>query len=134
MDDGSVKILDPQTFPIASSFSLALVTLKPGAMRELHWHLTSDEWDFYLQGRARLTTFSPPQSSRTFDFQTGDVGYVENTGAEDVVFLEGRAGAAVCGYLGRAVARAYAQTMVKDTPGLGEDFIDKKPQYEQLIM
>ncbi|KAI4151631.1 MAG: hypothetical protein LQ340_003388 [Diploschistes diacapsis] len=134
VDDGSVKILDPQTFPIASSFSLALVTLKPGAMRELHWHLTSDEWDFYLQGRARLTTFSPPQSSRTFDFQTGDVGYVENTGAEDVVFLEGRAGAAVCGYLGRAVARAYAQTMVKDTPGLGEDFIDKKPQYEQLIM
>ena len=75
VDGGSVKIIDPTTFPIASMFSAALVTIKPGAMRELHWHLTSDEWDFFLQGSARLTAFSAPASSRTFDFQAGDVGY-----------------------------------------------------------
>ena len=34
---GSIKILDPQTFPIAYNFSVALVTIKPGAMREIHW-------------------------------------------------------------------------------------------------
>ena len=40
--------------------------------------------------------FSAPSSSRTFDFNAGDVGYIpvaethymENTGDEDVVFLE----------------------------------------------
>lgn len=34
---GSIKIIDPTTFPIASMFSAALVTVKPGAMREIHW-------------------------------------------------------------------------------------------------
>lgn len=34
---GSIKIIDPKTFPLASMFSVALVTIKPGAMRELHW-------------------------------------------------------------------------------------------------
>jgi oxalate decarboxylase/phosphoglucose isomerase-like protein (cupin superfamily) len=34
---GSVKIVDPQTFPEAKNFAAALVTIKPGAMREIHW-------------------------------------------------------------------------------------------------
>ena len=93
---GSVKIVDPTTFPIASTFSAALVTVEPGAMRELHWHLTSDEWSFFIQGSARTTVFLAPDSSQTFDFTAGDVGYIpacnshyiENTGTEDVIFLE----------------------------------------------
>lgn len=92
---GTVKILDPQTFPIAANFAAALFTVKPGAMRELHWHTTSDEWNYILSGQGRLTVYVAPQSSRTFDFQAGDVGYVpvpdahylENTGTEDLVYL-----------------------------------------------
>lgn len=34
---GSIKIIDPINFPIARNFSAALVTIKPGAMREIHW-------------------------------------------------------------------------------------------------
>lgn len=93
---GNLKIIDPTTFPIAPNFSAALVTVEPGAMREIHWHLTSDEWNFFLQGTARVTVFQAPTSSGTFDFQAGDVGYVpktqshyiENVGTENVVFLE----------------------------------------------
>ncbi|RMZ74507.1 oxalate decarboxylase [Pyrenophora seminiperda CCB06] len=93
---GTVKILDPTTFPIASTFSAALVTLEPGAMREMHWHTTSDEWSYFLAGTARLTVYEAPAASRTFDFSAGDVGYVpvpnahylENTGNETVVYLE----------------------------------------------
>jgi len=92
---GSVKILDPHTFPIASNFAAALFTVKPGAMRELHWHTSSDEWNYILQGQGRLTVFVAPEASRTFDFQAGDVGYVpvpnahylENTGTEDLVYI-----------------------------------------------
>lgn len=93
---GSIKIIDPTTFPIAYNFSAALVTIQPGAMREIHWHPTSDEWNFFIAGRARITVFSAPAASRTFDFTEGDVGYVpfpdshyiENTGDVDVVYLE----------------------------------------------
>ena len=93
---GSVKIVDPTTFHIASEFSVALFTIAPGAMREIHWHLSSDEWSFFLAGSARLTVFEGPANSRTFDFRAGDVGYVpavdshyvENVGTEDVVYLE----------------------------------------------
>jgi oxalate decarboxylase family bicupin protein len=55
VEGGSVKIIDPSTFPIAAKFSAALVTIKPGAMREVHWHLTSDEWSFFIAGSARIT-------------------------------------------------------------------------------
>lgn len=33
----SIKIIDPINFPIAHYFSTALVTIKPGAMKEIHW-------------------------------------------------------------------------------------------------
>ena len=103
---GSVKILDPQTFPIAKNFAAALFTIKPGAMRELHWHTTSDEWNYIIAGRGRLTVFSAPEASRTFDFQAGDVGYVpvpnshylENTGTEDLVYLGKSSACAFTGY------------------------------------
>lgn len=93
---GSIKILDPTTFPVADSFSTALVTVEPGAMREMHWHTTSDEWTYFIQGSARLTVYQAPGSSRTFDFSAGDVGYIpvpnahylENTGNETLIFLE----------------------------------------------
>lgn len=65
-------------------------------MREIHWHTTSPEWNYFLQGSARITVFKAPESARTFDFTAGGVGYipqaashyVENTGTEDVIFLE----------------------------------------------
>jgi oxalate decarboxylase family bicupin protein len=93
---GSIKVLDPSTFPIASTFSAALITVEPGAMREMHWHTTSDEWTYFISGSARLTVYQAPASSRTFDFSAGDVGYVpvpnahylENTGNDTLVFLE----------------------------------------------
>ena len=93
---GSVKIIDPTTFPVASMFSVALLNIEPGAMRELHWHPTSDEWNFFIAGSARITVFQAPESSRTFDYEAGSVGYIpvaashyiENTGTENLVLLE----------------------------------------------
>ena len=65
-------------------------------MRELHWHPTTDEWQYYVSGQARMTVFAASGTARTFDYQAGDVGYVpfamghyvENTGDEPVRFLE----------------------------------------------
>jgi oxalate decarboxylase family bicupin protein len=92
---GSLKIIDPQSFPVASNFAAAVFTIKPGAMRELHWHTTSDEWNYIIGGQGRLTVYVAPDASQTYDFRAGDVGYIpvtsahylENTGDEDLVYV-----------------------------------------------
>ena len=68
----------------------------PGGMRELHWHPNTDEWQYYIEGQARMGVFGGSGQARTFDFQAGDVGYVpfamghyvENTGTTPLRFLE----------------------------------------------
>ena len=65
-------------------------------MRELHWHPNTDEWQYYIEGQARMGVFAASGQARTFDFQAGDVRYVpfamghyiENTGATPLRFLE----------------------------------------------
>jgi oxalate decarboxylase len=91
---GSVKIVDSRKFP-ATTISAALVEVEPGGMREIHWHPNSDEWQYYLEGSARMTVFATSNLARTFDFEAGDVGYVpkamahyiENTGDTPMRFL-----------------------------------------------
>ncbi|KOP70339.1 oxalate decarboxylase [Lysinibacillus sp. FJAT-14745] len=93
---GSVRIVDSTNFPISKNIAAALVEIKPGAMRELHWHPNNDEWQYYLQGKGRKTVFTANGVARTFDYRAGDVGYVpfanghyiENTGTETLWFLE----------------------------------------------
>jgi oxalate decarboxylase family bicupin protein len=93
---GSIKIVDPSVFPIASTFSAAVATIKPGAMRELHWHPSSDEWNFFVAGNARITVYAAADNAQTFDYHPGDCGYipksmlhyVENIGQDDVVIIE----------------------------------------------
>ena len=48
LSGGSVKIVDSHTFNISKTIAAAEVTVNPGAMRELHWHPTQDEWSFFL--------------------------------------------------------------------------------------
>lgn len=94
-DGGEVKIIDSKIFPV-TNISAAKVTLKPGGLRELHWHPNADEWQYYVSGSGRMTVFAASSRARTMDFQEGDVGYIlksnphyiENTGTTDLVFLE----------------------------------------------
>jgi oxalate decarboxylase len=91
---GQVKIVDAEKFPV-TTISSTLIEVNPGAMRELHWHPNADEWQYYLDGTARMTVFDTGSIARTFDYRAGDVGYVpkamghyiENTGDTPVRFL-----------------------------------------------
>ncbi len=95
-DGGEVKVVDQRTFPIAGGISAAMVTLKPGAVREMHWHPNVSEWQYWIKGKGRMTVVAAGANARTVDFKANDVGYVpvmathmiENTGTEDVIFLE----------------------------------------------
>jgi oxalate decarboxylase len=92
---GEVRIVDGGNFPVTTT-SMAHVTVKPGGLRELHWHPNANEWSYFLQGTGRMTVFFTAAKARTMDFRAGDIGYVpqtfghyiENTGDTDLVFIE----------------------------------------------
>ena len=65
---GEVRIVDSTNFPAAANIAMAHVTLKPGALRELHWHPNADEWQYYIQGSGRMTVFFNSSTARTIDF------------------------------------------------------------------
>ncbi|MBZ5750026.1 oxalate decarboxylase family bicupin [Metabacillus rhizolycopersici] len=93
---GTVRIVDSTNFPISTSIAAALVEIKPGGMREMHWHPNKDEWQYYLSGIGRMTVFAASGTARTFNYRAGDVGYVpfamghyiQNTCNQSLWFLE----------------------------------------------
>ena len=93
---GTVRITDTSVFPASKTISAALVEVEPGGMRELHWHPNTNEWQYYIEGQARMGVFAASGQARTFDFAAGDVGfvpfamghYIENTGTTTLRFLE----------------------------------------------
>jgi oxalate decarboxylase len=92
---GEVRIVDSSKFKVSTT-AMAMVTVHPGGLRELHWHPNADEWQYYISGQGRMTVVATGNKARTMDFQEGDVGYVEktllhyieNTGDTDLTFLE----------------------------------------------
>jgi oxalate decarboxylase len=79
-------------FPLSSTVTGALLRIKPGGLRELHWHPNADEWQYWVKGRGRMSVFGSHGRSRMDEFAAGDVGYVpqgyghyiENTGTDDL--------------------------------------------------
>ena len=93
---GRAWITDSSNFPVSKTIAAARVEVKPGGLRELHWHPNANEWQYFIAGQGRMGVFAGSGKSRTYDYQAGDVGYVpfamghyvQNTGDEPLVFLE----------------------------------------------
>ncbi len=93
---GDVRVVDSSIFGASKEIAAGLVRVKPGGLRELHWHPNASEWQYYLAGSGRMTIFISAATARTMNFKANDVGfvptsaahYVENTGTDDLVFLE----------------------------------------------
>ncbi len=137
---GDVKIVDRKNFP-ATDIAAAIVTLKPGGLRELHWHPNADEWQYYVKGKGRMTVFAAGGLARTMDFQGGDVGYIdismphyiENTGDEDLVFVEVFP---TPFYEDISLAEWLSHTpsrLVDEHIATGEDFLSKIAKKEAVI-
>ncbi|KAI0391748.1 RmlC-like cupin domain-containing protein [Xylariaceae sp. FL0594] len=96
-EGGTLRIVDSTTFPVATTIAASIVTLKPGGLRELHWHPNAEEWLYFHKGQARATVYIGNSAARTFDFRAGDTGvfpdnsghYIENTSeTDDLVWVE----------------------------------------------
>jgi oxalate decarboxylase len=94
-ENGILQVADSTTFKVSNTIAAAVETIKPGAIREMHWHPNADEWQYYTKGEARMTVFDAGPRAQTMDFRAGDVGvvkrnqghYVQNTGTTDMQFL-----------------------------------------------
>jgi oxalate decarboxylase len=137
---GEVKIIDRTNFP-ASNIAAAIVTLKPGGLRELHWHPNEDEWQYYVSGSGRMSVFAAGGRNRTMDFEAGDVGYIdkslphfiENTGDTDLVFLEVFP---TPHYEDISLGEWLAHTpsrLVNQHIGVGEDFLASISKREMVV-
>lgn len=111
-------------------------------MRELHWHPSSDEWSFFIQGSGRITVFQAPDSSRTFDFTQSGVGYIpssqshyiENTGTTDLTYIEVLQAPK---YTDISVSQWLAlapRQVVKDTLGLPDAVLDALPKQKEYVI
>jgi oxalate decarboxylase len=92
---GTERKASSSEFPISTTMTGALLVIKPGGVREPHWHPHAAEWQYYLKGSARMTLFGSHGRARTDEFGAGDVGYVpqgyghyiENTGSDELQLL-----------------------------------------------
>src|ERR1700735_1484750 len=72
---GSATEATVAEFPISQSIAGVSMRLKPGAIRELHWHSLAAEWAYMLEGRCRVTVISPEGQAEVADFEVGDTWY-----------------------------------------------------------
>ena len=92
---GTVKMATIDNFPASDVMAGALMTLAPGALREMHWHPNSNEWGYVLSGTVSITLFAADAGSTTQKVKAGGVFYIpmgcghylENVGKDEVEML-----------------------------------------------
>ena len=90
-----MRFADSRTFKVSTTIAAALETIKPGGLREMHWHPNADEWQYWIKGQGRMTVFNTGPQAATMDFRAGDIGvvkrnyghYIQNTGTTDAQIL-----------------------------------------------
>jgi oxalate decarboxylase len=92
---GSLRLADSTNFKVSKTIAAVLETIKPGGLREMHWHPNADEWQYWIKGEGRMTVFNAGPRAQTMDFRPGDIGvvkrnnghYIQNTGTTDLQLL-----------------------------------------------
>jgi oxalate decarboxylase len=98
---GAIRTVSSLELPISRTMTGVLLDLEPGAVREMHWHPNSDEWQYWVAGSGRMSVFASSGKSSVVELEAGDVAYapmgyghaIENTGSDPcrlvVVFNSG---------------------------------------------
>ena len=92
---GQERLVSVNEFPIQTTVSAVLMDLKPGGVRELHWHPNADEWQYVISGKTRVGIFGAHGRSLTDEFSVGQIAfinrgfghYVENIGGTPAQIL-----------------------------------------------
>src|SRR5581483_12134556 len=77
-DYGTVTKCTVKNMPTlaGSDAAIFLLRLKPGALREPHWHPNAWEVDYVVSGHVRMGIVDPADKVTTFDLGPGDCAFV----------------------------------------------------------
>lgn len=94
---GSITKAMPDNFPVLTDnqVSVGYLVLKPGALREPHWHPTHWEVDYAIQGKGELGIVTPDDEQNISQLSPGDIGfiptgwahYIRNVGNTDLIWV-----------------------------------------------
>jgi oxalate decarboxylase len=95
-DGGTFRLATVDEFPAAKTMSGGVMTIKPGAMRKLHWNINANEWHYYLKGKGQVAMFGSGGRGKVAEFNPGDAAYIpmgfghaiKNVGDEDLVIIQ----------------------------------------------
>jgi oxalate decarboxylase len=76
-EGGEERIVSSKEFPIQTTLTAVRMDMKPGALREMHWHPHADEWQYFVRGRGRVTIFGSHGRVRTEEFGPGHVAFIK---------------------------------------------------------
>jgi oxalate decarboxylase len=73
-----------------------LMSIRPGEMKELHWHPNASEFQYVLKGSGQVALFGSGGRGKVAEVKAGDSAYVPagyghaiwNTGSEDLEVLQ----------------------------------------------
>src|ERR1700720_84128 len=93
-EGGSAKESTVKQLPVSESIAGVSMRLKPGGLRELHWHAIAADWASVIKGHVRGPVIAPTAQAESADFGPGDVWYfpkghghaVQCLGPEDAHF------------------------------------------------
>lgn len=97
---GTVSLGNANNFPILSGLACYSLFLRPGGIKEPHWHLNAAELDYVVEGTAKMIILSPGGTVDSFKVKAGEIvfippgylHYIESVDAEKtthfVVFFE----------------------------------------------
>jgi oxalate decarboxylase len=141
-EGGEERIVSSKEFPIQTTLTAARMDLKPGSLRELHWHPHADEWQYCVRGRARVGIFGSHGRTRTEEFGPGQIAfipqgyghYVEQLGGEPtqilVLFNSGvYQEISLAAWLG-----ANPDTVLQDNFGLPPSLVEQMPKRSKGIL
>ncbi len=74
---GEERVVSSREFPIQTTLTAARLDLKPGSLREMHWHPNADEWQFYVSGKARVGIFGAHGRSAVEEFGPGQIAFIQ---------------------------------------------------------
>lgn len=74
-EGGTAKEVTVAEFPVSTSIAAVSMVLKPGAIRELHWHAIAAEWAYVVEGNVRTTVLGSNGEAAEDDFGPGDIWY-----------------------------------------------------------
>ena len=94
---GTVTELTEDNFPIfkGNAAGVFFLVLKPGGLREPHWHPNAWEMDYCVEGKGELGVVTPDGEQRIQTLSPGDIGFIpqgwahfiRNVGPGDMKFV-----------------------------------------------